>query len=738
MRRLSISFRSLAQRYVLLSLVGAGLTIGEGISCAQAPNTVPAGKIPEQSVQQSFIYEAAPDIKTVSVAGTFNNWDRNANPLSRDGSGNTWRTTLKLPFGKHTYKFVLNGETWITDPRSTRNESDGNGNTNSVLFLTPPDYLRPASSTDGITARSALQHLTAVPHLNYDRGRLTLSLRTRPRDLQRVRLKVGTRRYPMSLVTTDDLYARYSTQLAWNRKQDLSYEFELLDGAKVQEYGDNGLGAPEKVRPFRLKAAEFQPFVVPNWVERTVFYQIFPDRFANGSKANDPADVQPWDVKPTWYNRLGGDAQGVRQHVPHLVDLGVSAVYFNPIFKAPSNHRYDAEDFRRIDPQFGTNAEFAALARELKSKNIRTVLDFVFNHTATTFAPFLDIRQKGEASAYKDWYFIKSYPVRVQENPNYVAWFNYPSMPKLNLAHPQTRDYMLDLVDYWHRALPLAGLRLDVANEVSSEFWRDLRKRAKSIDPQMWIVGEVWGDGSPWLTGDQWDSVMNYQFLFANRDFFAEGKTTTSEYSKRLMQLHNSYVPQVSRNMMNLLSSHDTPRFLTLCNNNQDLHRLAATVQFTWVGAPSVYYGEELGMQGGADPDNRRGMEWNLATPANPMLRYYKKLIRLRNASRALQSGDPAILLADDHAQTLAYSRTLGNEIAIVAFNRSTKPQMLEVPLPRSAAMQSARESGLVDGISNRRVPVGTAQTVRLTLAPLRAAVLLPATRVFLSAARDR
>jgi glycosidase len=189
---------------------------------------------------------------------------------------------------------------------------------------------------------------------------------------------------------------------------------------------------------------------------------------------------------------------------------------------------------------------------------------------------------------------------------------------------------------------------------------------------------------------------------------------------------------------MNLLSSHDTPRFLTVANNNQDLHRLAATVQFTWVGAPSIYYGEELGMQGGADPDNRRGMEWNLATPTNPMLRYYKKLIQLRNASRALQSGDPAILLADDRAQTLAYSRTLENEIAIVAINRSDKPQTLTMPLPRTSAMQATRKSGFVDGISGRRLPLGTGQALRLTLPPLRSAVLLPATQSFRRIAAQR
>ena len=253
-------------------------------------------------------------------------------------------------------------------------------------------------------------------------------------------------------------------------------------------------------------------------------------------------------------------------------------------------------------------------------------------------------------------------------------------------------------------------------------FWRDLRKRVKGIDKETWIVGEQWGDGSPWLAGDQWDSKMNYEFLWPNRDFFADGKITPTEYLHRLMDVYNRYAPQASRNMMNLLSSHDTPRFLTLCKNNEDLDRLAATVQFTWPGAPSIYYGEEIGMQGGADPANRGGMEWSRATAANPMLRCYKTLIALRNHSPALQSGDPAILLTDDHAQTLAYSRTLGTEIAVVALNRSDRTQTLTIPLPENAA-----RSVYVDGMTGRRVALSAARTLRLTLPPLRAAVLMPA-----------
>lgn len=686
----------------------------------QAGIVVPVNQPP---TRHTFVYISDKPLKSVHVAGTFNNWDKGATALRADADGKTWRVEMPLPYGRHQYKFVLDGETWVTDP-GAKSEDDGNGNMNSILLLLPADYARPASPNDGAIATSALLHETRVPYRNYDRGYLTLSLRVRPGDISGAHIVTGNRRFPMSPVTPgDEMYTRYIARIPWDRKTDLSYTFELTDGAKVSRYGVDGLESAT-ARPFVLKAKEFEPFVVPAWVEKTVFYQIFPDRFDNGNKANDPPDVLPWDGKPAWFNRFGGDVAGVRRHVDHLTNLGVSAVYFNPVFQSPSNHRYDAEDYRKIDPQFGTNAEFAQLTQELKKRRIRTVMDFVFNHTATTFAPFADIREKGQASKYRDWYFIHSYPVQVTDKPNYAAWFGFSSMPKLNVLNPPTRDFLLDLVNYWDKEVPLSGMRLDVANEVDPRFWRALRQRAKKLDPEMWIVGEVWGDGSPWLGGDQWDSVMNYQFRDACLRFFAEGKTKPSEFMNRLMAVHESYAPQVSRNLMNLLSSHDTPRFLTACNGDAALHRLAATVQFTWVGAPSIYYGEELGMEGGADPDNRRGMRWDLATEQNPMLRYYKRLIAARNASPALQSGAPETLLTEDASGILAYARVLKDDAAVVALNRSAETRTVQVPLP--AALQ--KSGTLIDTLTGQKLTVTKGQAhLSLTLSGRTAVVLLPA-----------
>lgn len=649
--------------------------------------------------------------------------------MIKDANGKTWRVTMPMPFGKQTYKFVVNGEKWITDPKATKNEDDGGGNVNSVLILMPADYASPARPDDGIVATSALEHIQTPPSLNYDRGQLTLSFRVRPGDVQSVAAVVGNKRYPLEKLSEDELYARYRAKLPWDRKSDIEYAFEITDGAKTFRYGATGLTTETaSAKPFTLKAAGYKPFAVPGWVEQSVFYQIFPDRFDNGDKTNDPKNVQAWTAKPEWFNRFGGDIAGVEKHVDHLSSLGIGAVYFNPVFQSPSNHRYDAEDFKQIDKEFGTNDEFVRLSKSLDKRGIKTVMDFVFNHSATTFFAFQDIQDKAQASTYKDWYFINSYPVKIGENPNYQAWFGFASMPKMNVMNPPTHDYLLSLVDYWKGKVPLAGMRLDVANEVDPRFWRDLRVKAKSIDPNLWIVGEVWGDGSPWLQGDQWDSVMNYQFRDACLRFFAEEKTTPTQFTDRLMAIDASYAPQVSRNMMNLLSSHDTPRFLTQCKNNAEMHKLAATLQFTWVGAPSIYYGEEIGMEGGPDPDNRRGMEWQKATASNPMLRHYKTLIATRNKSRALQSGDATILSTNDTDGTLAFSRTLDKDVAIVALNRSREPRTVIVSLAKApAAVRDALHTkGFTDALTGKRIAKSNDDSVSVALAPLTGAVLVP------------
>lgn len=687
---------------------------------------------PQDTRQHTFRYEASADVSRVNVAGSFNGWNKDATPMRRDGDGRSWTVSLDLPAGKHWYKFVLNGENWVTDPKA-KSEDDGNGNQNSVLVLWPAGYEQPAKVGDFNVTSAALKHVQEPPLLNWDRGRLTLSLRARPGDFKSVSVVAisgkSYHRVQMADRGGDEIQTTFTASVPWDRKQPIRYLFSIDDGGRGPlTYDERGIWAQHADpidRRFVLDPKTYRPLQPPTWVEDSVLYQIFPDRFWNGDRTNDPAETQPWDGEPTWFNWFGGDFAGVREKFPHLKSLGVGAVYFNPIFQGPSNHRYEGTDYHRVDHRLGTNEQFADLTREMEAQGVRTVLDGVFNHTAVDFFAFADVLKNQQESEYRDWYFVRSFPVEVKENPTYEAWWGFQSMPKVNLATPGARDYMLGVVDFWAKNARIHGWRLDVANEVSMDFWREFRPRVKRHGEDKWIVGEVWTDGSAWLKGDQWDSVMNYQFRDAVLRFVARGEDKPSQFWSRLLRVHEAYGPQVSRNMMNLLGSHDTPRILTECGGDARLARLAAMVQFTWVGAPIVYYGDELGMAGGRDPENRRGMRWDLATDDNPFLTLYRSLSGLRRGSTALKAGDPTLLGANDADGLLVFRRQVGNDWAIVAVNRSDRARNVTVPGTRVLSIDAFINDAA--SVSHDRTTARpTDGSVRATVHPLSITVLRP------------
>lgn len=712
----------------------ASLTIGLAASLAAVVRAT------AQTFDTAFTVTLTKVAKSVHLAGSFNNWSPSATPL-RLTSGQTWTVSLPLNPGKYHYKFVIDGGEWITDPKAVKNEDDGNGNINSVLYVWPPDYDKPAATGDGTVSTSLVTHFQEPPALNWDKGKLRLTVRLRQNDVAKTTvaytskvkgvLVSGTK--DLALKSSDEFTATLSTEIPWDKKSPVRYLFKLNDGGEPYELDRIGVRSPRMKRatvPFTLDPKTFNPLSPPQWVERSVVYQIFPDRFANGDTSNDPKDVQPWNGEPTWFNWFGGDLAGVRKHLPHLQSLGVGCVYFNPVFAGPSNHRYEATDYKKIDWRLGTNQEFAQLTRDMHRRGIKTVLDGVFNHTAVDFFAFDDIVKKQQQSRYLNWYTIKSFPVAVTDPPPYEAWFGFRSMPKLNPMTPGAKEYLLSVPEFWAKNATIAGWRLDVANEVTSDYWRLFRQKVKALDKDAWIVGEIWGDGSPWLRGDQFDSVMNYQFRNAVLGFVAQGRSTPTQFWDSLLKVHDGYGPQVSRNMMNLLSSHDTPRILTECGGDARLARLAAMVQFMWIGAPCVYYGDELGMAGGRDPENRRGMEWHRATADNPFLACYRALSALRNGNAALQSGEPRLVAADDTRHLLVFRRELAGQWALVAVNRSDAPQTVTVP--SSSATRGAtlvRFTNESDAFSVARTALGRATNHALPVAPRSVTVLLSATK---------
>lgn len=377
--------------------------------------------------------------------------------------------------------------------------------------------------------------------------------------------------------------------------------------------------------------------VVPKWVEDTVWYQIFPERFANGDSTLDPKGTLAWNsAEPTPTNFFGGDFEGIIQHLHYLEDLGVNGLYFTPIFKATSNHKYDTVDYFEIDPQFGTKATFKRLVEECHKRGIRVMLDAVFNHSGYYFPQFQDVLENGEKSVYKDWFHIQEFPIQTEPRPNYDTFAFTPFMPKLNTQNPEVKKYLLDVGRYWVKEFNIDGWRLDVANEVDHQFWREFRTAVKEIKQDVYILGEIWHDSMPWLRGDQFDSVMNYPFTTNVLDLFARKKIATKEFMENMTSVTYLYPETIIKGLFNLVGSHDTPRILTECGEDVTVTKLIFTLMLTYPGTPCIYYGDEIGLTGEMDPGCRKCMPWDEDKHNLDLFTHIQSLIQLRKSEPLL------------------------------------------------------------------------------------------------------
>ena len=513
----------------------------------------------------------------------------------------------------------------------------------------------------------------------------------------------------------------------------LRYFFRLTDHAGETAFlSEHGLS---RERPSRRHYAGYffypydQPIdriALPSWIPGSTMYLIFPDRFANGDRSTDPPGTRPWGERPTRRSFFGGDLAGIQQRLAWPRDLGIGCLYLTPVFEAPSNHKYDPADYERIDPHFGTNADFAALVRDAHAMGMRVLLDGVFNHSGHEWFAFRDVREKGEQSRYRDWFFkIEGFPVDIAA-VNYETFANrLRNHPKLNTANPELREYLTGIGEKWIREADVDGWRLDVANEVDHRFWRAFRDRVKGAKADAFIVGEVWHDAIRWLDGAQFDSVMHYPWREAVLRYLNR-EIAPSRFAGWTTTVRHMYEPAVEPGLLHLLGSHDTARVRTELGGRAERALQAAVLLLTASGMPLVYYGDELGMEGGDDPDCRRCMEWDASKHDGRLLHTYRTLIHLRRDRPWLAWGAFEDLVIDDARDVYAYRRAArgaletqygaGDDALYVALN--TGDARAEVRLPVAG-------DDLVDVLSGEAPSVGRGEA-RLTLAPGGAAVLAP------------
>lgn len=535
----------------------------------------------------------------------------------------------------------------------------------------------------------------------YKDKQLHIRIRTKKKDIETVALHYGDPFIfmedsyedikEMVKMTSDDLFDYWQVEVSVGFAR-IQYLFELKgkDGQSIL-YGDRGCAdnTPENLASerngFKLPYIhEIDGCQVPDWVAETVWYQIFPERFANGNPEISPEGALAWDfaIAPQRDNFFGGDLQGIIDHLDYLHDLGITGLYLCPIFESPSNHKYNTTDYFEIDRHFGDKETFRKLVDEAHQRGMKIMLDAVFNHIGDQSPQWQDVLKHGENSAYKDWFHVQEFPVTKDKlgNPRKLPYhtFAFASyMPKLNTANPEVKDYLLSVATYWIEHFDIDAWRLDVANEVDHQFWRDFRKAVLAKKPDLYILGEVWHTSQPWLKGDEFHAVMNYPLSDSIKDYFLRGVKKTSQFIDEINGQSMYYKQQISEVMFNLLDSHDTERILTTAQGDVQLVKSALAFLFLQRGTPCIYYGTELELNKGPDPDCRRVMPWERVSSDNDMLQFMKELVQLRkDGADIIRYGKCS--LKEIQPDVLALEWQYDGQILRAIFNQSKENYLLD------------------------------------------------------------
>ncbi|MDZ7658822.1 glycoside hydrolase family 13 protein [Fodinibius sp.] len=567
----------------------------------------------------------------------------------------------------------------------------------------------------------------------------------------------------------------------------------------------------------------------PEWSKHVIWYQIFPERFRNGDPSNDPTrervgGPKGWKISPwtgDWYKqsewekslgdsfrdgvfkrRYGGDLQGVIDKLDYLQELGISGIYLNPVFDAVSLHKYDTSHYHHIDRFYGPDPEgdvkimkledpedpdtwqwtsadklFLKLIEEVHNREMRIIIDGVFNHTGTDFWAFRDVKKYQDQSKYKNWYSINSFADGNGQKFDYDGWWGVKSLPELKevdgtLVKP-VREHIFAITRRWmdpdgdgDPSDGIDGWRLDVPEEVGQKFWKEWNALVRRINPEAYTVGEIWTEkGREWVNGELFTAAMNYPFTEAVQEYMIDQSVSASDFMKRLRSIREGLPEGAELVQQNLMDSHDTPRLASMIVNpgrefdtktkpeerfdvrkptpkERRLQRLIALFQYTYVGAPMIFYGTEAGMWGADDPDDRKPMVWpeleyddeknhplDKERPIDEnsfdeeLFNWYKKLGEIRNKHLALRKGKFQELLTKNDADVFVFARFLNKHMfCLVAVNRSDQTRKIRIPLDHFEVEEGKHLENIITG---NRAEVVNSETV-ITLPPIAGAVLSP------------
>ncbi len=525
----------------------------------------------------------------------------------------------------------------------------------------------------------------------YDKDTLHILIRTAKNDFKQVNLIYGDpfewhknehnkfdwshRVEPMVKRYQTSLFDYYFIAIKQEQKR-VKYAFVLYDDDGIHLYGTRNIirirNESDLYRQYDLSDYFNFPFIheidmhqTPTWVKDIVWYQIFPDRFYG----KDNQSKLKWGNLPVKNNEFyGGNLQGIIEKLPYLHELGITGIYFTPIFESPSAHKYDTTNYYKIDPQFGTEEDLKQLVKKAHNLNIKVMLDGVFNHTGIEHEFFQDVLKHGKSSKYYNCFYIDQYPIDTTKKHtklDYKAFAFAPAMPKWRTEDPYASEYLLGCIKYWIETCDIDGWRLDVSNEISHDFLRKIKKAARSVKKEVFILGENLDDSTPWLQGDQLDAVMNYDFSYPTWQFF-EGHLSLSAFQDTIEAYLAKTPKNIMPNMFNLVGCHDTIRIKHRLNEDTRRVKLIYLWMFTSAGNPNIYYGDEIGMTGAQDPDNRRCMIWDESKHDFDLKHFIQKLIKLRIQYPVLLSTDYNFM----SSEVLAFTKSDDKDDILVIINQ--------------------------------------------------------------------